>query len=92
MRRSTDRYLAAPLSGGVLDLWAGLRPVPADGLPICGALPGFTNAFVATGHAMLGVTLAPATGKALAELILTGHGSELLEPFSPARFTTARHR
>jgi glycine/D-amino acid oxidase-like deaminating enzyme len=37
---------------------------------------------VATGHGMLGITLGPVTGQALAELILTGERPPILEPFA----------
>jgi D-amino-acid dehydrogenase len=64
--------------------WAGLRPLAPDGLPIVGeARPGL---FVATGHAMLGITLAPATGEALAPLVLGEHERPRLDGLEPARF------
>ena len=49
-------------------------------------LPGYRNLIVASGHAMLGMTLAPATGEAVAELITTGYAPHLIAPFDPARF------
>lgn len=61
--------------------WAGLRPIPADTLPLIGAVPGREGLFVATGHAMLGVTLAPATGAALAPLVLENRLLPELAPF-----------
>jgi D-amino-acid dehydrogenase len=64
--------------------WAGLRPLAGDGLPIVGeALPGL---FVATGHAMLGVTLAPATGEALAPAVLGEAEAAGPAALSPLRF------
>ncbi|MBC6463375.1 FAD-binding oxidoreductase [Actinomadura sp. HBU206391] len=45
------------------------------------------NAFVATGHGMLGITLAPATGKAMAGYITTGRCPAELEPFRGDRFS-----
>jgi glycine/D-amino acid oxidase-like deaminating enzyme len=57
----------------------------ADGLPILGRLPGFDNVYLAIGHSMSGITLAPATGFYLAELITTGREADLLKPFAPAR-------
>lgn len=64
--------------------WVGARPVTADGLPLIGAtaVPGV---FVAGGHGMWGVTLGPATGKHLAQLMATGRPSPLLAPFDPRR-------
>jgi len=66
--------------------WAGLRPLPPDGLPLIGSLPGQENLFVATGHGMLGVTLAPATASLLTPLVLSGQRSPKIEPFRPDRF------
>ena len=57
-----------------------------DGLPVAGLLQGFRNLAVASGHAMLGLTLAAATGDAVAELLTTGRTPEVLEPFDPVRF------
>jgi len=65
--------------------WAGLRPLPADSLPLIGRAPGQDGLFVATGHGMLGVTLAPATGAALAPLVLRDELLEELEPFRISR-------
>jgi D-amino-acid dehydrogenase len=52
--------------------WAGLRPLTADGIPRIGPVPGRSGLFVATGHGMLGITLAPATGEAISRLVLEG--------------------
>lgn len=65
--------------------WAGLRPATPDGLPLLGPVPGRPGAFIAAGHAMLGMTLAPATGEAIAELVTSGAVPERLRPFAPAR-------
>jgi glycine/D-amino acid oxidase-like deaminating enzyme len=63
------------------------RPVTDDGLPLIGPVPGTTGVFVATGHGPWGMLNAPATGKALAELIVAGRASAAdLRPFDPARF------
>jgi D-amino-acid dehydrogenase len=57
-----------------------------DGLPIIGRLSGFEGLYVATGHAMLGLTLAPRTASLLAGLIVDGADPDVLRPFSPRRF------
>ena len=49
--------------------WAGFRPVTPDGLPIIGRAPGWRNLTYATGHAMQGLSLAPATGRLTARLL-----------------------
>jgi len=57
-----------------------------DGLPVIGPAPRLENLFVATGHGMLGITLAPATARVIADLITRGAAEEDLAPFSPGRF------
>ena len=74
-----------PEPDGPVEAWAGLRPATPDGLPLIGALPGLDGVFLATGHGMLGVTLAPATADLLAPLVLDGHAAPELAPFDPAR-------
>ncbi len=65
--------------------WAGMRPATPDSLPLLGRVPGIPGLVLATGHGMLGVTLAPATGAAVAALI-GGADDSWLAPFAPARF------
>jgi D-amino-acid dehydrogenase len=65
---------------------AGLRPMMPDGIACIGRLAPFDHVYVATGHAMLGLTLAPRTGVLLASAILEGADPAELRPFSPARF------
>lgn len=62
-------------------IWQGHRPCSFDGLPFIGKLPAFNNVFVGTGHSMMGVTLAPATGLLLTELISGEKSSLNLHPF-----------
>ena len=62
------------------------RPVTGDGLPLIGAVPGAQNAYVATGHSVWGILNAPATGEAMAELILDGAAHTVdLVAFVPGR-------
>ncbi|MDQ1031576.1 glycine/D-amino acid oxidase-like deaminating enzyme [Streptomyces umbrinus] len=65
----------------IRDPWVGGRPFLPDGLPVIDRVPGHENAFAATGHGMLGVTLGPVTGHRLAEYIRTGRRPEGLAPF-----------
>lgn len=65
---------------------AGLRPMTPDGLPVIGRLRPFESVYVASGHAMLGLTLAPRTGALLADLVLDRTEPEVLAPFSPRRY------
>ena len=65
--------------------WAALRPGTPDGLPIIGQLPGFTNAWVATGHYRAGLHLAPATAVAVADSICGQPPQHAVDAFSPKR-------
>ena len=66
--------------------WCGMRPCTPDGLPIIGTPKSVSNLLVATGHAMLGMTLGPGTGKLVADLACDRE--PLVDPaaYSPARF------
>jgi glycine/D-amino acid oxidase-like deaminating enzyme len=62
------------------------RPVTRDGLPMIGKVPKLTGAYVATGHSVWGILNAPATGEAMAELILDGAARTVdLSAFDPSR-------
>ena len=74
-----------PDPDGPVEAWAGLRPATPDGLPLIGALAGLDGIYLATGHGMLGVTLAPATANLLAPLVLENRAAPELTPFDPAR-------
>jgi len=52
------------------DTWYGFRPCTPSGMPIITKSKKITNLTLATGHAMMGLSLAPATGKVVTELIL----------------------
>ncbi|MDN3205251.1 NAD(P)/FAD-dependent oxidoreductase [Algoriphagus sediminis] len=49
-------------------IWKGLRPCSPDGLPYIGFAPGYANVLVGSGHAMMGISMAPGTGKILSEI------------------------
>jgi D-amino-acid dehydrogenase len=69
LRESAALYLKEPLAEPTLEEWWGWRPMTPDGLPLIGRLPAFDNVYLAAGHCMLGVSMAPATGKLVAELM-----------------------
>jgi D-amino-acid dehydrogenase len=62
-------YLKEPVGRPVVEEWTGLRPMTCDDLPLIGPAPGFRNLWLATGHGMLGMATAPATGKLVQEMI-----------------------
>jgi D-amino-acid dehydrogenase len=84
---AAEPYLGGwqPKSAPAPVAWGGLRPATADGLPLIGAVPGGEGLYVAAGHTMLGVTLAPATAAALAPLVLRDERVPELAPFDPGR-------
>lgn len=70
----------------LLEIRVGLRPYPADGLPVLGAVPGVDGVFLATGHGPTGLQLGPYSGKLIAELA-TGHTIDTdISAFDVGRF------
>lgn len=69
--------------------WAGLRSMTPDGLPLIGVLPSTGNVIVAAGHGMLGLTMAPVTGRIVRELVSEG-ASQLTAGVRPDRFLHSR--
>jgi D-amino-acid dehydrogenase len=57
-----------PDSFQLLEIWQGLRPCSPDGLPYIGRTARYDNVILATGHGMLGISLAPITGKIVSQL------------------------
>ncbi|GAB3527629.1 FAD-dependent oxidoreductase [Pontibacter brevis] len=68
------------------EVWSGLRPCSPDGLPYIGFTQRWSNVLFGTGHSMMGISLAPATGKLLAEELMNRKSSVLTDAFSPDRY------
>ena len=66
--------------------WVGLRPLSADGLPYIGPFKKYPNLIAATGHAMLGVSLAPVTGHLVSNIISEESFDYDMKLLSPDRF------
>lgn len=67
-------------------VWKGHRPCSPDGVPYIGPFARFPNLFAATGHAMMGLSLGPATGYLIAQHV-AGTTPEIASPLlSPDRF------
>lgn len=64
------------------------RPMPRDGMPIVGPLPGLPSLYVATGHS--GVTIAPALAQFVTQEVVHGTEVDRLKAFRPARFSANR--
>ena len=70
-----------------IEPWVGLRPVSPDGLPYIGRTRSHSNLVVATGHAMMGLSLGPITGQLVAQLIDGEKPSIDLSLLSPDRYS-----
>ena len=92
--RAARRTLGLPADARPVQVWRGLRPCAPDGLPIIGPADGIANMFLATGHAMLGIALAPVTGEIVADLVTGQRPQYDVSPLTPARFRrrTRRYR
>ncbi len=65
-------YLRDPVAEPVQEEWWGWRPMTPSGLPVIDRAPAATNVLIAAGHNMLGLSMAPATGQLVAELLGEG--------------------
>jgi D-amino-acid dehydrogenase len=83
--RAGRQYLAA-CDFRVREIWRGLRPCSPDGLPYVGRPARWDNLIVATGHAMIGVSLGPVTGSLVAQLAVREAPALDLHPLRPDRF------
>ena len=79
-------YLHEPVGERIEETWYGWRPMTWDSLPIIGTLPALGNALIAAGHNMLGLSMAPATGRLIADLLAGSPTAIPLEPYAPQRF------
>jgi D-amino-acid dehydrogenase len=86
LTESAKQYLDGVKDTPSASEWCGLRPCTPDGLPVLGPIPGHPGLFAANGHAMLGLTLGPITGRLMAEYVLDGAPSMDLEMLRVGRF------
>ena len=84
------RLAPALVDAPIRDLTACLRPSTTDGLPIIGAVEGWRDLYLSTGHGFKGVTLALVSGRSLAQLMTDEAPGVPLDDYSPARFAKAR--
>ena len=76
-----------PRSLDLIEIWRGLRPCTPDGLPHIGRPSNIDNLIVATGHAMKGISMAPVTGKLVAQLAAGERPDINLSALNIERFT-----
>jgi D-amino-acid dehydrogenase len=86
LRDGATHYLHEPAAEPVVEEWFGWRPMTPDGLPIIDRSPAMANVMIAAGHNMLGLSMAPATGRLVAELLGTRLTHLNSAPYSLKRF------
>lgn len=69
------------------DIWFGFRPCSPDGLPYLGYAKKIDNLIIAGGHAMMGISLGPASGKIVADLANGKKPEVAIKVFEPGRFS-----
>ena len=89
MLRTVREYLPALDTGEPREVWTGLRPCTPDGLPILGRADPYLNVVVACGHGHIGMGLAPASGRLIAQIVSGERPDMDLTPFRVDRY--ARH-
>jgi D-amino-acid dehydrogenase len=91
IRKGAEQYLPGLNQARVIEIWRGLRPCTPDGLPIISRSDSFGNLFIAAGHAMLGMSLGPVTGKLVSQLVNEEMTDFNLVPFRLNRFYRLSH-
>jgi D-amino-acid dehydrogenase len=86
IRKSSGAYLAGIEEAKVIEVWCGLRPCTPDGLPIISRPKNFRNLIIAAGHAILGMSLGPITGKLVSQLATNEKTEMDVLPFDIKRF------
>ncbi len=84
LKIGAEPFLREPYCDPVEDEWFGWRPMTYDSLPIIDRSPSLSNVLIVAGHSMLGLSMAPASGKLAAEMI--GGRATHLDP-SPYRLS-----
>lgn len=86
IQSSSAAYLPGLGEAKVIEIWRGLRPCTPDGLPIISRIKRLKNLIVAAGHAMLGMSLGPITGKLVSQ-VARGEKTDIdIHPFTARRF------
>ncbi len=86
IRKSAKNYMKEPVGEPVIEEWTSLRPMCADDIPIISRLSGIQNAVLATGHGMMGISMATGTGKLVSEMICERTTAINIDQFSMERF------
>ena len=88
LRDGARPYLREPYCEPVIEQWFGWRPMTHDSLPVIDWSPARSNVLIAAGHNMLGLSMAPATGKLVAEILTATAPHIDPAPYRLTRFTS----
>jgi D-amino-acid dehydrogenase len=86
LKETARHYLHEPFHDPADEEWFGWRPMTYDSKPIIDRSPALANVWIAAGHNMLGMSMAPATGKLIAELLSAATPHIDPEPYAISRF------
>jgi D-amino-acid dehydrogenase len=86
LRDGARLYLHEPEAAPVQETWYGWRPMTPDSLPIIDRSPALANVVIAAGHNMLGLSMAPATGRLVAEMLSGQQPHVDPSPYALSRF------
>jgi D-amino-acid dehydrogenase len=86
LRAGASHYLHEPIAEPIQETWYGWRPMTYDSKPIIGRSPSLENVYLAVGHNMLGLSMATATGRLIAEILNDQTPHIDPAPYSPNRF------
>ncbi len=86
IRSRAGRFLKQASRWPVEEVWAGLRPLCSDDLPVVGRLEGYSNLFVAAGHGTKGISQGPGTGRLMSDLLGGKAVGALGKALDPNRF------
>jgi D-amino-acid dehydrogenase len=86
IQKSARAYLPGLDTAKVIESWRGLRPCTPDGLPIVSRVKEYENLIIAAGHAMLGMSLGPITGKMVSQLVSQERTDLDIHPLRANRF------
>jgi D-amino-acid dehydrogenase len=86
LRTGAEPYLKEPTCEPEISTWFGWRPMTYDSVPVIDCSPKWANGWIATGHNMLGLSMAPSTGRLVSELICGQTPHLDPEPYRLSRF------
>jgi D-amino-acid dehydrogenase len=86
LRRRASECIEGTEDLELLEIWRGLRPCTPDGLPLLGRSARLDNLVLAAGHAMVGMSLGPVTGKLVAQLVAGAPPLADIRALDPQRF------